>query len=144
MSIPANIIIMWSGAINEIPDGWFLCDGQNNTPDLRNIFVVGAGRTYSLNATGGNADAILPAHTHTVSGSTNTAPNHTHSGPGGYADNGPGGNVPIYRTYANSNIAMSSGGGHSHSVTLNSVGSSATGANLPPYYALAYIMSGGA
>lgn len=28
--------------------------------------------------------------------------------------------------------------GHSH--TINSAGSSATNANLPPYYALAYIM----
>src|SRR5690625_6482592 len=34
-------IIMWAGAINEIPAGWALCDGTNGTPDLRSRFVVG-------------------------------------------------------------------------------------------------------
>ena len=33
-SIPSGGIIIWSGASNAIPTGWYLCDGQNSTPDL--------------------------------------------------------------------------------------------------------------
>jgi len=31
-------------------------------------------------------------------------------------------------------------GSHTHTITVDSTGNSATNANLPPYYALAYIM----
>ncbi len=37
-----GVILMWSGTIATIPDGWVLCDGFNGTPDLRSNFVVGA------------------------------------------------------------------------------------------------------
>lgn len=40
--VPAGVIVMWSGSIASIPAGWFLCNGQNGTPDLRERFVVGA------------------------------------------------------------------------------------------------------
>jgi hypothetical protein len=40
--IPSGLIALWSGPSDEIPDGWFLCDGNNGTPDLREHFVVGA------------------------------------------------------------------------------------------------------
>jgi hypothetical protein len=51
--IPAGGIIMWSGSIGAIPTGYYLCDGQNGTPDLRDRFVVGAGNTYAVGNTGG-------------------------------------------------------------------------------------------
>jgi len=61
--VPFGAIMMWSGTIAQIPTGWRLCDGNNNTtvsilagsvpgqsgmttitiPDLRERFVVGAG-----------------------------------------------------------------------------------------------------
>lgn len=37
-----GVIVMWSGAIAEVPPGWGLCDGTQGTPDLRDRFVVGA------------------------------------------------------------------------------------------------------
>ena len=37
-----GLIVMWSGAIAEIPPGWALCDGTQGTPDLRDRFIVGA------------------------------------------------------------------------------------------------------
>src|SRR5262245_14075787 len=40
--LPSGVIVMWSGTIATIPSGWFLCDGTNGTPDLRDKFVVGA------------------------------------------------------------------------------------------------------
>ena len=41
--VPNGAIIMWSGTVATIPDGFSLCDGSNGTPDLRNRFVIGAG-----------------------------------------------------------------------------------------------------
>lgn len=37
--IPAGIIVMWSGTTP--PAGWALCDGTNDTPNLKGRFVVG-------------------------------------------------------------------------------------------------------
>ena len=76
--VPAGGIIMWSGAINTVPAGWALCNGQNGTPDLRDRFVVGAGSTYNPGNTGGSKDAIVVAHTH--SASTGSSGNHSHTG----------------------------------------------------------------
>ena len=44
------------------------------TPDLRNRFVVGAGSSYAVNATGGSANAVVVSHTHTFS--TTSTGNH--------------------------------------------------------------------
>lgn len=78
-SIPSGVIVMWSGAANNIPNGWLLCDGNNNTPDLRNRFIVGAGSNYNVGNTGGSDSVILnvnqiPSHSHTFTGNS-----HTHS-----------------------------------------------------------------
>ena len=76
--VPSGAIMMWSGATSNIPSGFVLCDGTNSTPDLRDRFVVGAGSSYAVGATGGNSSttlssANLPAHSHSFSGSTSTA-----------------------------------------------------------------------
>ena len=63
---------IWSGSAVSIPSGWQLCDGTNGSPDLRDKFVVGAGSTYAVDATGGSKDSILVLHSHTIN-------NHTHS-----------------------------------------------------------------
>lgn len=57
--IPRGMIAWWSGAINEIPSTWRLCDGTRFTPDLRNFFQIGAGDTYAPNQIGGSI-----MHTH--------------------------------------------------------------------------------
>ena len=48
VAIPAGTIVMWSGAVANIPQGWTLCDGTSGTPDLRNRFIVGAGSEYAV------------------------------------------------------------------------------------------------
>lgn len=53
--VPNGAIIMWSGTVATIPNGFLLCDGTNGTPDLRNRFVIGAGDTYAVGATGGSS-----------------------------------------------------------------------------------------
>ena len=140
--IPAGGILLWSGSIGSIPAGYVLCNGTNNTPDLRDRFVVGAGSTYAVNATGGSADAVLVSHTHTAT-SVVTDPTHNHSsfknsspnggGPGNcLADNSSGNSPGFATTSASTGITVAT--------TNTTVGTSGTNANLPPYYALCYIM----
>jgi hypothetical protein len=53
---------------------------SSGTPDLRNRFIVGAGSTYAVNATGGSADAIVVSHNHTASSSSSVSdPGHVHN-----------------------------------------------------------------
>jgi microcystin-dependent protein len=83
--LPTGIITMWSGSIASIPAGWFLCNGSNGTPDLRDRFIVGAGTSYAVSATGGTNDVTLndtqmPSHGHGFSATTSAVSNnHTHS-----------------------------------------------------------------
>lgn len=72
--LPPGTIVMWSGAINEVPDGWALCDGANDTPDLTERFVVGAKETgtFLVNNTGGALN-----HQHAVTVETGGAHSHT-------------------------------------------------------------------
>jgi microcystin-dependent protein len=81
--VPSGGIILWSGSAGSIPSGWFLCDGSNGTPDLRNRFVVGAGSSYAVGATGG-ADSVtlstsqIPSHSHSFSATTGGSGSHSH------------------------------------------------------------------
>jgi microcystin-dependent protein len=130
----SGMIMLWSGSVATIPSGWLLCDGSNSTPDLRSRFVVGAGSTYAVGATGGSADAIVVSHTHSI-----TDPGHNHSvviqsestDDIDYTNTG----VPYL-----SNRSTTTTGTRTTGITVNSTGSSGTNANLPPYYALCYIM----
>jgi len=148
--VPVGVIVMWSGSIANIPEGWALCNGTNGTPDLTDRFIVGAGRAYTVGNKGG-ADSItlsinqMPAHAHTGtgSGSTNSTGAHTHTqgGGGSFDDGGP--NVPG-STSGGTLTNISSNGNHSHTVAvtlaLNNAGGGQAHENRPPYYALAYIM----
>jgi len=145
-SFPTGGIILWSGSVASIPSGWALCNGSNGTPDLRNRFVVGAGSTYAVAATGGSADAIVVSHTHTAtSTSTVTDPGHKHNLEG-YGKDGTTFQYPdlegrgSFRTITNGVVTNTTGITVATSTTNASTGSSGTNANLPPYYALAYIM----
>ena len=139
MSLLLGAVVAWGGTIQNIPSGWALCDGQDGRPDLRNKFIIGAGDLYSVGDTGGSADAVLVSHTHT--GSTNTTGAHVHTLVFGFNRfEGPfeaqGGNTNIF------NRTISGADSHTHTFTMNAVGGSENGVgkNLPPYYALAYII----
>ena len=70
--IASGVILLWSGAIVDIPAGWLLCDGTLGTPDLRDRFLVGSGSTYAVDEVGGsvehNHDFTGVGHTHTLVG----------------------------------------------------------------------------
>jgi hypothetical protein len=139
----AGMIMLWSGSSASIPSGWLLCDGSSSTPDLRNRFVVGATSTYAVGATGGSTDAIVVAHTHTgTTGGQSASHNHGSAEGSGFISNGGGeslrggADLPFGRP----STTAAASNDHNHSFTTNSTGSSGTNANLPPYYALCYIM----
>ena len=126
-SFVTGMIILWSGAANAIPTGFVLCNGSNNTPDLRGRFVVGyhdSNTDYDVDDTGGSESVTLtvnqiPAHTHTHTKAT-------HPSGSGPEQNQSGG--PEDRTnFGDTGTTSSTGGGQSHE-------------NRPPYYALCYIM----
>ena len=160
-TIPIGGIIMWSGAIASIPDGWALCDGAQptttgsaRTPDLRGRFVIGASDSRGVGATGG-AETLtltvgqLPAHNHVVSGSTTSGGAHTHQQrafhqwyqPGGYNW---GTALPGATELAGQSPyeIASTGSEHSHTFNVNSqpTGLGQSIDKMPPFYALAYIM----
>lgn len=149
-AIPSGLISMWSGTIASIPSGWVLCNGSNSTPDLRNRFIIGAhsdtaGVAYSTvtgsnTTSGGTKDAGVVSHTHTA---TVTDPGHLH---GFLKDDGSGG-----ASESSTNYFLGADGVYSPptntatattgiTVANSTEGSSGTNANLPPYYALAFIM----
>lgn len=111
MGLPTGVIILWSGSIVNIPAGFVLCDGNNDTPDLRDKFIAGAGSTYNPDAEGG---AVEHDHDFTANG-------HTHAF----------GGAPSLQGGANKGFTVS---------TEFVTGTTDNESNLPPYYALAYIM----
>ena len=139
-AIPIGGIIMWSGTIASIPSNWKLCDGLNNTPDLRNRFVIGAdvdwggfpmtSITGTESRTGGIKDAVVVAHNHGI-----TDPGHTHSI--GSDDTGYYYGC-AYTTDRNRRQLYTTR--EVTGITINQEGVSGTNQNLPPYYALAFIM----
>jgi hypothetical protein len=142
-TIPTGMINLWYGAIGSVPTGWYLCDGANGTPDLRDKFVVGAGSTYSVAATGGATDAIVVSHTHTAtSTSTVTDPGHNHQYGGDANGCGTGGTGQFVNpgAFNVSTNTKTTGITVATATTNASAGVSGTNANLPPYYALAYVM----
>ena len=107
-SLPSGIIAMWSGVASAIPSGWYLCDGNNGTPDLRNRFIVGAGSTYQPGNTGGSDSVTLtteqmPSHAHGHSLSAASAGAHTHS---------------HSFSVSLSNLTCSSAGEHTHNLSI--------------------------
>lgn len=117
--VEPGMILIWSGAITEIPSGWVLCDGNNGTPNLQDKFVVGAGNTYAVDATGGESmhqltNSEMPSHSHSFSAVQD----------GEWEPDGPN------NDNTRGSVSSNTGG----------AGSDSAHENKPPYHALAYIM----
>ena len=144
--IPIGGIIMWSGTIANIPSGWALCNGSSGTPDLTNRFVIGAvvdstgaktNITGTPTQTGGTKDATVVSHSHFIANENNTT-----------------GSAAFTTLFATNTLSREGGRGSGSDLTYslagsataatvgntNTIGTSGTNANLPPYYALAFIM----
>ena len=113
----SGMIIAWSGSVANIPTGFVLCNGSNNTPDLRDRFIIGAGNNYAVDATGGSKDAVLVEHFHTTL------------------------NFVARSNYAEPrNFGVGTDGNCNSTGNTDTKGVSGTDKNLPPYHALCFIM----
>lgn len=136
-TVPIGGIILWSGSVASIPGGYALCNGSNGTPNLQDRFVVGAGTgnnsNYNVNKTGGSADAVLVTHNHNLSGGGASGTFITKV-------EAPREKRKTGNTSTVDSVSTSSGNVSYTRPTVNNKGTDGTNKNLPPYYALAYIM----
>lgn len=150
LNIFPGIIVMWSGSLEDLPDGWVLCDGRNGTPDLRDKFILGADGTDIGDTGGSHTKTItidnLPPHSHTFT--TNNDGKHRHVGRSkafSMSENPNGWHV-LRRAVSGdsydgtSNIIHSDDGNHTHSGTTNTTGKGKAIDIRPKYYKLAFIM----
>lgn len=126
--VPKGTIIMWSGSITSLPNGWKFCDGQNGTPDLRGRFVLGVNpsnapvRDLTSTTIGGKGGA----ETHTLT--IEEMPPHNHKMTNLYRHNRSAGNSHnTFQPLGDAEFTENTGGGRPHN-------------NMPPYYVLAFLM----
>lgn len=136
---------MYAGNLNNLPEGWFLCNGQNNTADLRGQFIVGydpANSDYNtIGKKGGQKEVTLtesqiPAHKHT--GTTSTNGSHTHNAPAEGSSSGSDVHFNVH-AYDRKDGQTNSAGNHNHTLNINNAGGGQAHENRPPFYVLAYI-----
>jgi microcystin-dependent protein len=155
----------YSSLFAVIGTAWGVGDGSTTftLPNLLNRFPVGAGSTYAINASGGTTtaagaisgtvgdtaltEAQMPRHFHQMVGPNSiTAPQNQTGSYGNYGGGTPDDAAISYGTWSTGNGAASgsqttgtsSGASHTHSFTGTFTGTS--GANLPPYVAVGYII----
>ncbi len=101
--LPSNAIVFHS--INSIPSGYHLCNGDASTPDLRNIYLKGAGAGNDAGTTGGALN-----HQHVID-HTHTGVSHSHAGTSSGAN---------ATAQSNDSNTRPSDQQHSHSISLQS------------------------
>lgn len=141
----AGMIMMFTGST--APSGWVFCDGsedaqQEGAPDLRDKFIVGADPASTDNTypglgsgqTGGSANAVLIGHSHGTYG------DYQHP-----VKKGSDAIIDATSQTTNANDAHYDADSRTEVTGLDADGNTSTtqtgtNANLPPYYALAFIM----
>jgi microcystin-dependent protein len=147
-ALPVGAIIMWGGSLSILPNGWGLCNGSVygigniQSPDLTGRFVVGAGQgrsggdfttQYGVGDMGGEEFHQLtipemPSHSHNITSIQDGTNNDNPLGPDAKSWRG----ATI--------LATTSTGGDPDNKDAKGNPLTLPHNNMPPYYALAYII----
>ena len=148
-----GMIVMWSGTIGSIPEGWKICDGQNGTPDLRSRFVIGAslsgasldpGLTVKEFKPAGNKGGVetvtlaawqMPRHSHGLTNFINEGFNCW-----GQNCRSSGAQRSVESLSGKQRKTGQYGGPADMYYPTDMFGGDGAHENMPPFYALAYIM----
>ena len=134
-TLPSGSIIIWSGDLNNIPDGWVACDGKNNTPNLQGRVVLGPGNSNTpgsvLHTIGDKDTGVGGAEQYSLT--MLQVPSHAHTfyqgnagGTSGYSVAGSGQRFTQETGYTGGNPDK---GNENYPYDI-----------MPPYLVLAYIM----
>lgn len=137
-----NTILPWSHASGDIPTGWYLCDGANETIDLTGYFVYSIKEDVELGVETGNA-----THFH-IMNSANSSGAHGHNVSGTVGSNGismtagitQSGSILVIRSHTHTFSGSTPTGNSAHT---HDVYDSLTANNLPPYVFLYFIQKKG-
>jgi len=155
--MPSGAMLQWPTAT--APTGFLLCTGAAvsrtiyaalfavvgttfgagdgtttfNLPDFDNRLPIGAGDLYAVGATGGSKDAIVVSHTHTA-----TQDAHTHTVPLYNSGTSSGPDETLHSARGTLDAATTSSA--TPAISVSTTGSSGTGANLPPYLSVYFII----
>jgi len=122
--MPVGTIVAWVGLEEDIPEGWVVCNGNNNTPNLNDgVFPVPFNEE---GITGGHSIHTIEPYTHSHTSTSEYT--HTH--------NIGSGTLPM-RTGAYYALIPAT---HSHSTGDNTHSHTMTGEYIPPHYNVIWIM----
>lgn len=131
-TFPIGAIIMYDGVFtnNVTIPGWYVCDGNNGTPNLTDKFI----RAETTSGNSGGSDSItlelsqVPAHVHDVS--VNNKSTNLYKASSTSDHNIPGAGDATYGRGSYS---------HGHTVNETSKGGGGSHENRPAYYSLIFI-----
>lgn len=128
-NFPNGVIVAWRN--NYIPEGWVLCNGENETPNLMDKMIIGSGN-HKIGEIGGKETyeltiENLPKHKHNIISIADDNGNCKSKYCGFQSWNLVTDN--LWTDLWNSNITIMKETGNSQSFEM-----------LPPYYILVYIM----
>jgi microcystin-dependent protein len=156
-----GMIMVWYGKASDVPQGWVICDGRNNTPDLRGRFVLGADVNYNdsnaivyeRQGTSGGAESVtlttaqLPAHTHAVECGEAGKHYHEVQKKGFHCvehNSGSWRKAVSWTDLAEDSLTTfaftTDAPAHKHDITIKNAGQGQAFSILPPYCRLHYIM----
>jgi hypothetical protein len=145
--VPRGAIIMWSGALADVPAGWQLCDGTNGAPNLQDRFILGTAAAEEPGSPGGAHSLTLttaqtPQHVHSfTTGNNDVDHDHLYDVPRFSIDGRFGGGQDAVTSYFyDPYYSDANNRDHRHPGTTDAMPAAASFDNRPAFYKLAFIM----
>ena len=137
MIFAKGMILAWYGFINDVPNKWAICNGQNGTPDLRNKFIMGVGDISNFGKIGGKSSIKLKKDNLPPIGAGSFS-SDSHGGAFHHKSNG----IVKYKSKYSVSVkgGAPDGWGSNYLIDLNEGMKSTPVDIMNPYYALFYIM----